>query len=174
MAVFCSALFTLLAAVFLVGEAEDAGLQALFRRKARWAAAVLVAAGAAVFGAAELGGFPFAERFFATPVSAGAFVLATLLLGPFWRALGRGRMLARALGVGIVCLVLGGWFAVQYPVAVQLVHGAVTFPGAAAPPATLRALLGALVVGSAVIFPGLGYLFRVFKWGTFERERGGG
>jgi cytochrome d ubiquinol oxidase subunit II len=71
--------------------------------------------------------------------------------------------------VAIVTLVLFGWFAVQYPVAIRLAHGAVTFPEAASPPATQRALVGALVVGSLVIFPGLGWLYTVFKRETFAR-----
>jgi cytochrome d ubiquinol oxidase subunit II len=174
MGVFTSALFALLAAVFLVGEAEDDELRALFRRKARVAELVLVVAGACVFGTAELNGLPLLRTFFGTPASVVAFVLATALLVPFRRALSRadgGRTRARVLGATIVTLVMLGWFAVQYPVAVRLARGAITFPEAAAPDATLRALLGALFVGSAVIFPGLGYLFWVFKRGTFERER---
>ncbi|MES2638485.1 MAG: cytochrome d ubiquinol oxidase subunit II [Myxococcota bacterium] len=174
MGVFTSALFALLAAVFLVGEAEDDELRALFQHKARVAALVLVAAGAAVFGTAQLNGLPLLRSFFGTPASVGAFVLATALLPPFWRALSHadgGRTRARILGASIVTLVMLGWFAVQYPVALRLAHGAITFPEAAAPDATLRALLGALFVGSALIFPGLGYLFWVFKRGTFERER---
>lgn len=177
MAVFTTSLFALLAAVYLVGEAEDASLAALFRRKAKVAAAVLVVAGALVFATAEAGGLPLARAFFATPGSVVAFVLATLLLVPFARTLGvtsgRGRTLARVLGAGIVTLVLLGWYAVQYPVAVRFVDGALTFPEAAAPEATQRALLGALLVGSALIFPALGWLFRVFKGETFERERRG-
>ncbi len=173
MAVFTTALFALLAAVFLVGEADDDGLRAIFRGKARVAAVVLVAAGAAVFATAELAGLPLIAAFFGTPASVAAFATATALLVPFWRALGRGRTAARVLGAAIVTLVLLGWYAVQYPVAVRLADGAITFPAAAAPEATLRALLGALLVGSLVIFPGLAYLFRVFKWGTFEKERRG-
>lgn len=55
----------------------------------------------------------------------------------------------------------------QFPVALRLADGALTFPEAAAPPATLQALLGALVVGSVLIFPALGYLLAVFKRETF-------
>jgi cytochrome d ubiquinol oxidase subunit II len=169
MAVFTSALFSLLAAVFLVGEAGDAELVALFRGRAKVAAGILVLTGAAVFGAAELSAAPLLGRFFAVPLSVASFVLATALLWPFWRSLGHGRTRARVLAVAIVTLVLFGWFAVQYPVAIRLAHGAVTFPEAASPPATQRALVGALVVGSLVIFPGLGWLYTVFKRETFAR-----
>ena len=169
MGVFTAALFTLLAAVFLVGEATDAELVTLFRARARVAAGVLVVTGAAVFGAAELTAAPLFARFFADPFSVASFVLATVLLVPFWRSLGHGRTRARVLAVAIVGLVLFGWFAVQYPVAVRLTHGAITFPEAASPPATQRALLGALFVGSLVIFPGLGWLYTVFKRETFAR-----
>ena len=118
---------------------------------------------------AEAEGLGLLGAFFSTPLSVGAFVGATVLLWPFWRALGRGRTLARALAVGIVTLVLLGWFGVQFPVAVRLREGALTFPEAAAPDATLRALLGALLVGSALILPGLSFLLRVFKRETFTR-----
>lgn len=169
MAVFTTALFALLAAVYLVGETDDDGLRALFRGQARRAAAVLVVAGAAVFAAAEAGGLPLLGAFFGTPASVGAFVLATALLWPFSRALsGAGRTRARVLGAAIVTLVLLGFFAVQYPVAIRLAGGALTFPETAAPAATQRALLGALLVGSALIFPALGYLFVVFKRETFR------
>jgi cytochrome d ubiquinol oxidase subunit II len=77
----------------------------------------------------------------------------------------------RAIGVAIITLVLIGWFAIQYPTVLRLAGGrAVTFAQAAAPESTLRALLFALVAGSAVIFPALFYLLKVFKWETLESK----
>jgi cytochrome d ubiquinol oxidase subunit II len=197
MAVFTAAAFAVLAAVYLVGEASDDEMATIFRRKARAAAVVMVAAGGAVFVCSELLGFRLARAFFGNPISLTCFAVATMLLVPFARALaGRGStttplragepppahssppppgggrtLLTRVLGAVIVTLVLVGGAAVQYPVAIRLAHGALTFPDAVAPPVTLEALLVALVAGSCLIFPALAYLFRVFKWETFERER---
>jgi cytochrome d ubiquinol oxidase subunit II len=171
MAVFTCAVFALLAAVFLVGETREPALQGWFRTAAGRAAVVVVAAGAAVFGTAEAAGHPLLGDFFATPTSIAAFVLATLLLVPFARALrAGGRTSTRVLGVAIVTIVLFGWFTVQYPVAVALSGtDSLTFPGTAAPEATQRALLGALVVGIALLLPALAVLFRIFKRETFAR-----
>ena len=81
-----------------------------------------------------------------------------------------GRTSTRVLGVAIVTIVLFGWFTVQYPVAVALSGtDSLTFPGTAAPEATQRALLGALVVGIALLLPALAVLFRIFKRETFAR-----
>jgi hypothetical protein len=38
-----------------------------------------------------------------------------------------------------------------------------TIAGTAAPAVTLRLALGVLALGAVVLFPSLGYLFRVFK-----------
>jgi len=170
MAAFTTALFTLLAAVYLVGEAGPGPLRARFGRAAAVAATIAVLAGAAVFGTAEASGLPLIGSFFAHPLALGAFALATVLLVPFALSVrGDHPTRARLVGAAVVSLVLLGAFVAQYPVAVRLTGGAITFPDAAAPAATQAALLQALLVGSCVIFPALGYLFRVFKAGTFTR-----
>lgn len=171
---FTACLFVFLAAVFLVGEASDPDLRQLFRRKAAVANLVLVVAGAAVFWFGEREPLALRSHFFATPLSVACFVAAGALWIPFWVALRRAgtasRFWVRATGVAIVALVLFGWYAVQYPVALRYADGShITFLQAAAPTATLNALLGGLVGGTFLIFPALGYLFKVFKWETLEK-----
>lgn len=183
MGVFTSCLFAFLAAVFLSGEAKDPELQGLFRQKAAVANGFVILAGALVFVSAELEGLSLARSFFESPISLACFVTATALLVPFWKRLKRPgfTLQVRVMGVAIVAMVLLGWYAVQYPIVVRLAaeglvpgqgdgDGGLSFSQAAAPEATLRALLGALVVGSALIFPALAYLLKVFKWETFERQ----
>jgi cytochrome d ubiquinol oxidase subunit II len=55
---------------------------------------------------------------------------------------------------------LSGWAAGHYP---RLVAPDVTIRSAAAPDATLRPLLIALVAGGFVLFPSMFWLLRVFK-----------
>ncbi|MCM2322832.1 MAG: cytochrome d ubiquinol oxidase subunit II [Oligoflexia bacterium] len=168
---FTSSLFAFLAALYLVGETREPELQAIFRARAAWAATGMVALGALVFASAEAKGLPLARAFFANPLSIGSFILATLIWIPFWGSMRQGRAgWSRTLGAGVVGLVICGWFAVQFPVAIRHVGGSgLTFAEASAPAATLRAMLIALLVGSLLIFPALGYLLKVFKWETFEK-----
>lgn len=166
---FACALFSFLAAIYLVGEANDAEMRGAFRRKALLGNVAVVVAGALVFVSAEVEGFGLARSFFTNPLTLACFVLATLLWLPFWKALANANrtVATRALGAAIVALVLFGWFAVRYKLVVQILESA------AAPERTLKALLGALVVGCVLIFPALGYLLKVFKWESIERERAG-
>jgi cytochrome d ubiquinol oxidase subunit II len=169
--VFVCALFAFLAAVYLIGETHDPELQILFARRARIANGISVLAGLLVFAAAQAEGLPLLARFVAEPFSLECMILATVLLAPLWFALLHGYVgWASALAADQVSLVLLGWFALQYPV---LIAGPepVTLANAAAPAATLRDLLGALIVGSALVFPALYYLLRVFKLKTPRARR---
>ena len=173
--IFAACLFAFLAAVYLVGETRDPELRGWFLRASAWANVALLIAGVLVFAAAQYEGLPLLRDFFRHPLSVAAFVLATLLLLPFWRALRKdaGTLMVRITGAAIVSLVLLGWYGVQYPVAFAFpgAEASLTFAEAAAPAATQRALLGALLAGSLIIFPATFYLLGVFKWETLERER---
>ena len=59
-------------------------------------------------------------------------------------------------------LIVWGWGLAQYP---YLLPPDLTIEQAAAPRITLELILVALVVGAAVLFPSLFYLFRIFKAG---------
>lgn len=172
---FTVGLFMLLASVFLVGEAEDQELKAIFRRKARNALILVVVSGGLVFLSGETVDISLFDLFVSHPLSIVCFALATLLLPPFYLALQRSQrtLWVRLLGVVIMVLVMLGWFAVQYPWAIRYAppHGDLSFYAAAAPEATLKALLAALIVGSLLIFPALFYLMKVFKWQTLDEEQ---
>jgi cytochrome d ubiquinol oxidase subunit II len=153
-------LFAFLAAVYLIGEAPDADLAELFSRRARAMNVAAVLSGALVFACATEDGLDLARRFVSTPVSLGCMALATVILIPLWRCLHRRLAVpSRVLAAGQVTLVLGGWLKLQFPV----FFGSLTVFNTVAPEATLRGLNGALIVGSALIFPSLFYLLRVFK-----------
>jgi cytochrome d ubiquinol oxidase subunit II len=173
MALFTPLLFSFLAAVYLIEEAQSPALQAHFRRQAGRLAVGMVLAGALVFAGATAGGLPLVESFGDSPFSLGALGLASLILPFFARTLARGGPGLRGMGAAVVSLVLIGAFAAQYPVALRTVDGPVTFAEAVAPEPTQKALVFALFGGSAIIFPGLFYLFAVFKRQTFQSPPSG-
>jgi len=67
---------------------------------------------------------------------------------------------ARAAAATQAVLIIMGWARAQYP---HIVPPDLTLHDAAAPSATLGLLVGALALGSIVLFPSLWYLFRVFR-----------
>ena len=157
---FAAALFAFLAASYLAVEAQGA-LRQDFRRRA-------LGAGLAVFGCAVLAAALSAReapavfagltrRPFTAPLHLVTAVAAVTALA----ALRRGRVrLARAAAAVQVALIVLGWGVSQYP---YLLAPGLTLEEAAAPRATLVAVLWALAAGAVLLFPALYLLFRVFK-----------
>lgn len=159
--VFTLACFAFLAATYLTLETPDGPLREDFRRRALMsgigvgaaALAALVAAGPT----APLMRHGLVGSSWALPFQLTTGVVALSALGALWR---RRYALARLAAVCQVSLVLWGWAGSQYP---YVVPPDLTIESAAAPVATLRLVLAALVVGALVLVPSLFYLFRVFK-----------
>ena len=159
--VFALALFALLAAVYLTAEADEEDLREDFRLRALITSAVVGALALVVFLLAETGAplvrSGLTNRAWALPLHATtALAGITLVIA----LLNRRTLFARIAAAAQVALIVLGWAASQFP---YLIVPDVTLTSAAAPPATLRLLLGALVVGSLVLWPSLFLLFRIFK-----------
>lgn len=163
--IFTDALFALLAAVYLVGEASSGDVRRAFANMARVASLVSVGAGALVFAAARLEGIALDAHFLRLGFSAACMALATLALPAMWWALAREKTWTlRALAGLQVALVLAGWLRVQFPVLVHRADGGdLTFFNAHAAAPALFQLGVALIAGSCLILPALFYLLRVFK-----------
>jgi len=158
---FALVAFAFLAAVYLTLEARERELQEDFRRRA-------LGAGAALFVGAALAlllslryaplvreGLIFAAR--AVPLHVLTAAAALTALGALWQRRWR---LARLAAAAQVSLILWGWGLGQYP---YVLPPDLTTAAAAAPDATLRLVLGGVMLGAVVLLPSLAYLFRVFK-----------
>jgi cytochrome d ubiquinol oxidase subunit II len=169
MGMFTCALFAFLAAIYLFGETRDPALHRLFRRRAQITIFGSIITGFAVFASAEAEGLHLAQQFFADPWAIAAMGLATALFGPLHFSIHKKQFTLARFEVAVqVSLVLFGWFKLQYPVLIltQMPAEAITVYTAAAPDSSLRYLLYALLGGSALIFPALFYLLRIFKIGN--------
>jgi len=158
---FTIACFAFLAATYLTLEAPDGPLREDFRRRALGSG---IAVGAAALAALLAAGptVPLMRHgllgsSWALPFQLTTAVVALTALGAVWR---RRYALARLAAMLQVSLVLWGWAWSQYP---YVVPPDLTIATAAAPVATLRLVLAALVLGALVLVPSLFYLFRVFK-----------
>jgi len=154
-------LFAFLAAVYLTLEAPDDALREDFRKRAIVSelALFVVALAVLVVGrrSAPRLAFALTEGALAIAVHAATALSATTALSALFA---RRYRVARAAAVVQVSAILWGWVIAQQP---YLVPPDLTITGVAAPPATLRLVLGALLLGMIVLIPSLRYLFRVFK-----------
>ncbi|HET9709601.1 MAG TPA: cytochrome d ubiquinol oxidase subunit II [Gemmatimonadales bacterium] len=153
--------FAFLAATYLTLEAPAGALREDFRRRA-------LASGVAVGGAALVAlltagpSAPLMRHGLVGSHWALPFQVITgvVAIGALAALVRRRYALARVAAMLQVSLVLWGWAWSQYP---YVVPPDLDIASAAAPLATLRLVIVALVLGALVLVPSLFYLFRVFK-----------
>ena len=162
--VFALVLFALLAAVYLTLETDDPALQDDFRRRAVACEVVAALVALTVFRLSGKDAPAILERlansWWAWPLQIVTALAALGTLSALWT---RRFPLARFCAAAQVTLILWGWAWAQYP---YLVRPELTIHNAAAPQATMRALLWALAAGVVFLFPSYWYLFHVFKGST--------
>ncbi len=158
---FTLACFAFLAAVYLTLEVPAGPLREDFRARALAAGLVVILLAGLSLLLAQSGaprmeaGLTLSRWAVSFHVATGA--AAVTALTALWT---RRFALARIAAAAQVSLIVWGWAWSQYP---YVVPPDLTIAASASPRATLRLVLGALVVGAAVLFPSLFYLFRVFK-----------
>jgi Cytochrome bd-type quinol oxidase, subunit 2 len=158
---FALALFSWLAATYLILEAKESAISEMFRNKALWSGGVSIVTGITVLGLGlqhnvKLGG-QYAHWGWIY-ISASAVLTVTC----FWSLVRRKFGLARFLVSSQVVLVLWGWAASQFPF---LIVPDLTIYAAAAPKGTTVPLLITLIIGGTLLCPSVYYLFIVFKGG---------
>lgn len=170
--VFVACIYAFLAAIYLVGETDDPALQRRFTRLAAVFNGLVVLTGGLVFLASLGERESLATAFLQSPVSLAILALATVLGVSLWFFVAKRRtLLTRVVAAGQMALIPLGWYALYAPNAVLTTEGALGFYTEAAPAATLRQLVLALLVGSLFIFPSLYYLLRVFKLSDADKGR---
>ncbi len=161
---FVACIFAFLASIYLVGETDDSELKRRFIQLGAVFNVLVVIGGGVVFLASRDERESLAIAFLRNPMNVGVVVLATVLFVALWFMVTRRRvLLTRVVASGQVALILIGWCLLYAPDAVLTARGPLSFYQQAAPPATLRQLVLALLVGSVFIFPSLYFLLRVFK-----------
>jgi cytochrome d ubiquinol oxidase subunit II len=159
---FALALFSFLAAVYLMAEARgDDELRADFRRRALVAAAAVAGIGAVVLFVLAPRGAPLLVRNLGPGSGRSIFWLVLLAFaGTVWLIARRHDQAARVFAALVVFQIVLDWGVAQVP---HLVIPAVDLFRAAAPERVLALTLGTLAVGGVLLVPALVYLFRVFK-----------
>lgn len=162
---FVVCLSAYIAAVFLLGEVKTEDGYKLLTKFSLRLLVLAVLFGLAIFISSFWRDMVFHKLFFKHPFSVAAGVFSTLLI-PFVYLLIKARLIWRLrLVVGLqILFVMAGWFILQWPnLVVFSDESTLTIYDAAGPQATMQVLFFALAIGVVIIFPGLYYLFRLFK-----------
>ena len=161
---FIGCIFVFLANIYLVDETANVVLKKRFTRHAAVFNCLVILSGGLVFAASLRERESLISAFMRNPATLVAMGLATLLFIALWVFIKQRRTaLTRVVAAGQVTLILIGWCLLYAPNAVITASKSLSFYTEAAPPATLKQLVIALLVGSAFIFPSLIFLLRVFK-----------
>ncbi len=165
MGAFSTSLFAYVASAFIIGETrneEDRNRFAKFARRFLFTTFVL---GGIVLFLGIKNMVPFMGGFIGFTPSTLAIILATILFPIIPILIKKQKTLALRIAVGAqVALIMAGWALAQIPVILYKSDGYhFTLHNSAAGESTLYQLTIALIIGSCLIFPGIFYLFRVFK-----------
>ncbi len=163
--IFTAILSAYIAAIFLLGEVKtEAGYDLIHRFSKRLFIASVIS-GCLIFMSSYWQGLTFHQVFQAQPLSITCGLIATVLVPFIFKMILKKRIWALRILVGAqILFIFSGWFIIQWPDLIVFSDtSTLTIYEAAAPPATMKILFGALAFGVMTIFPSLYYLFRVFK-----------
>lgn len=154
-----------LAAIYLIGEADDENDRQRFVRKAKRMTLVAVACGFVVFVAAEIDRVPLLNWIFGESVGIIAVVLATASLIFLWIQIDNKKIIIHRILAGFqVTMILIAISYAHFPDFIILKGGHhLSLLDSQAPAKTMQALGLALLIGSVFILPALFYLYYSFQ-----------
>ncbi|MCX2575423.1 cytochrome d ubiquinol oxidase subunit II [Pedobacter sandarakinus] len=162
---FTVALCGFLAAIYLIGETDNLNDKQRFIKKAEYMNIAAVVFGAMVFIAAQVDGIPLPNWLFENAVGLTAIILASLSLVLLWYLLVKGKTkIIRVLAGFQVTMILVAISYAHFPSFIRLKNGdAISLYETIGPERTIFTLGMALILGSVLILPFLGYLFYKFQ-----------
>ncbi len=164
------AVFSYVAAAYLILETPDPGLQDDFRARAMWAAAATALLSVFVPVLARSAAPAFYRALTGNDWSLPLVILTgTSALGAYVALRLRVYSLARACAALQAALVILGWGLAQYPF---LIRPDLTVYDAAASPSMLRLMAYALAAGAVFLFPSVFLLLRIFKKDVLSGRHG--
>jgi cytochrome d ubiquinol oxidase subunit II len=162
---FTVALCGFLAAIYLIGECANEEEQKRFIKKAEFMNVAAVLFGLMVFVSSYLEDVPLTSWVFENPVGLTAVMLASLSLVLLWYLLLKGKTkILRVLAGFQVTMILVAISYAHFPNFIRLKNGdTISLFESIAPVKTVQSLGWALLLGSLLILPFLGYLFYKFQ-----------
>jgi len=168
---FFSALCVFLSATFLIGEAKDYEKR-MYMRKAGIATIAVVVIGMATLLAGYLADNKFTNDFLNNYYALGAVALSGILLYPLWRVIQIGRIIwCRFLAGMQVLLILFAAIGTHFPNLIITKNTQISLLDGRAPDSVISVLGISLIIGGALIIPGLLHLLKSFRMIKVLEER---
>ncbi|GAA0734095.1 cytochrome d ubiquinol oxidase subunit II [Aquimarina litoralis] len=160
---FFAALCAFLSSVLLIGESVR-GKENIYIRKAGIATIVVFITGLITFIYGYISGYSFVTVFVTDPYAIVAMFISGLLLIPLWITIKKGRRVLSRFFAGLqVFLILLAAFVAHFPNIIITKTNEVSLLDNIAPDSVINVLGISLIIGGAVILPGLFHLLKSFK-----------
>ncbi len=158
---FFASLCAFLSSVLLIGESEK---KSIYIRKAGIATIVVFTIGLLTFVYGYSYDYVFVHDFIKSPYSISAMLFSGLLLIPLWITIKKGRRILSRFFAGFqVFLILLAALLAHFPRIIILDNGSVSILENIAPDSVIKVLGITLIIGGALILPGLFHLLKSFK-----------
>ncbi|WP_010521465.1 cytochrome d ubiquinol oxidase subunit II [Aquimarina agarivorans] len=160
---FFTALCAFLSSVLLIGEAESKNRK-IYVKKAIVATIIVVLVGFVTICYGFYDGVPFTRNFLNNSITITAIILSGLLLYPLWISIKNERRVFSRFFAGIqVLLILTAALVPIFPNMIFTTTGSINILHQIAPNSVIKVLGISLIIGGAIILPGLFHLLKSFK-----------
>ncbi|MFK8105208.1 MAG: cytochrome d ubiquinol oxidase subunit II [Saprospiraceae bacterium] len=163
--IFLVTLSAYIATIFLLGEVSTEEGYLWLSKFSKRLFVLSVLAGVAIFISSYATDLVFHKTFFNHPMSVLTIICSTLLVPLIFRLIQQRKIWTVRVTVAVqIVLIMVGWFLIQWPNFVLFSDGTtLSVYDAAGPTITMKILFICLAIGVVIIFPGLYYLFKLFK-----------
>ena len=162
--VFYIALCAFIASNFLIGEADDEDELNLYRKKASYSTIILVFIGLVILAYGYFNEIDFVIDFIENKYSIIAVAISGIVLIPLWKMIKLKRKAwARILAGVQVLLVVSAAMLAHFPDVIITSTKEISILDGVAPDSVIQVLGIALLIGGAIILPGLYHLMKSFQ-----------
>lgn len=162
--VFYIALCAFIASNFLIGEADDEDELNLYRKKASYSTIILVFIGLVILAYGYFNEIDFVIDFIENKYSIIAVAVSGIVLIPLWKMIKLKRKAwARILAGVQVLLIVSAAMLAHFPDVIITSTQEISILDGVAPDSVIQVLGIALLIGGAIILPGLYHLMKSFQ-----------
>jgi len=160
---FYAALCAFLASIFLIGEVDDTS-KPIYIRKASIATILVVSLGFITLTYGYFYGIAFVVDFIGNIWSISAIVISGILLFPLWKSIKSGRIIVSRVLAGLqIFFILFAATITHFPNVLFTTTGSISIFDRPVPQSVMNVLGISLLIGGALIIPGLFHLLKSFK-----------